>query len=86
MTDDGLAAHMSDIERRLSRWLAKQSPEDRIEHLADLRQSLVSIADMERSTRLDTLIELVDRNGLEAIAQSLKVTPDRLIRAIAPDG
>ena len=80
----GLPEHLRVTQNRIQRWLTNLPPEERIEALAELRDSIRDFRDMEETTRRDTLIELVTRHGLETVAESLGVTPDRLARAMIP--
>lgn len=81
---DSISEHFKTIENRVDRWLSKLTPADRIEALADLRGAITSLVALERAIRRDTLNELVNMSGLDAVAESLGVTPERLLRVIAP--
>lgn len=79
---DSLTEYMNATQKRMRRWLEKLPPQDRLEAFADLRESLAALATMEQRMRSDTLVELVNSHGLEAVAKSLDVTTERLSRAI----
>jgi len=64
-------------------WLESLPPAERVEPLTDLRETIVRLDALVKTLRRDTLVALVDENGIDNVASAFDVTPDQLLKVIA---
>jgi hypothetical protein len=83
MTDHQLIDHMETLRNRLDSWLSALPARDRLDALATVHESLRSMSQMVKTTRRDTLVELVDEWGIARVSATLGVTEDRVLHLIA---
>ena len=83
MSDQQLIEHMDTLRERLNSWLQGLPPGERLEALATVHDSLQQMSQMVKTVRRDTLVELVDRRGIERVSTALGVSEERLLRLIA---
>ena len=83
MSDQQLIEHMDTLRDRLGYWLQGLPPGERLEALATVHESLQLMSQMVKTVRRDTLVELVDRRGIERVSAALGVSQERVLRLIA---
>ena len=83
LSDQQLIEHMDTLRDRLGYWLQGLPPGERLEALATVHESLQLMSQMVRTVRRDTLVELVDRRGIDRVSAALGVSEERVLRLIA---
>ena len=83
MTDHQLIDHMETLRSRLEIWLSGLPPRERLDALGTVHESLREMNQMVRSSRRDSLVELVDDWGIERVSRALGVSEGRILRLIA---
>lgn len=83
MSDQQLIEHMDTLRDRLGYWLQGLPPGERLEALATVHESLQLMTQMVKTVRRDTLVELVDRRGIQRVSAALGVSEERVLRLIA---
>lgn len=83
MTDHQLIDHMETLRDRLDSWLRGLPARERLDALATVHESLRLVGQMVKTTRRDTLVELVDEWGIARVSAALGVTEERVLHLIA---
>ncbi len=83
MSDQQLIEHMDTLRDRLGYWLQGLPPGERLEALATVHESLQLMTQMVKTVRRDTLVELVDRRGIQRVSAALGVSEERVLRLMA---
>jgi hypothetical protein len=74
---------MDTLRDRLGHWLQGLPPGERLEALATVHESLQLMSQMVKTVRRDTLVELVDKRGIQRVSAALGVSEERVLRLIA---
>lgn len=82
MTDQ-LVDHLRTLHDRLDRWLATMDPLARIDALSDVHGGVVTLMQLVRRARRETLAELVDLHGLAEICRAMDVSENRMLQLLA---
>lgn len=83
MTDHQLIDHMETLRSRLEIWLRGLPPRERLDALGTVHESLLKMNHMVKSSRRDSLVELVDDWGIQRVSRALGVSEERILRLIA---
>jgi hypothetical protein len=83
LSDQQLIEHMDTLRDRLGYWLQGLPPGERLEALATVHESLQLMSQMVKTVRRDTLVELVDKRGIQRVSAALGVSEEHVLRLIA---